>query len=74
MKNLMKNVMISYTLIRNNFMTPFYGWGSNCLRATKPLWGDSFLYTAKSPDFPGTHLIDLKKMKGSVDLGATQWF
>ena len=24
--------------------------------------------------FPGTHFIDLGRMKGWVDLGATQWF
>ena len=37
-------------------------------------------YTATSrrqlslPEIPGTHLIDLGRMTGSVDLGATQWF
>ena len=26
------------------------------------------------PEFPGTHFIDLGRMKGWVDFGATQWF
>ena len=33
-----------------------------------------FIFTTKSPGRPGTHLIDLGRVKGSVDLGATQWF
>ena len=32
------------------------------------------LFTTKFPGTPGTHLIDLRRMKGWVDLGATQWF
>ena len=39
-----------------------------------PLRGGSLLYTTKVPESPSTHLIDLGKMKGRVDLGATQWF
>ena len=34
------------------------------LKATGPLEGDSFLLTTKSPGVPGTHLINLGKMKG----------
>ena len=48
--------------------------GFNYLKATEPLRGDSFLFTIKFPDIPGTHLIDLGRMKGRVDLGATEWF
>ena len=56
-----------------NFMTPFYGWGSNASRL-EPLRGGSLLFTTKFPEIPGTHFIDLGRMKGRVDLGATQWY
>ena len=56
-----------------NFMAPFYGWGSTASRLV-PLWGGSLLFTTKFPDIPGTHFINLGRMKGWVDLGATQWF
>ena len=56
-----------------NFMAPVYGWGSTASRLM-PLWGDNLLFTAKFPDIPGTYLIDLGRMKGWVNLGATQWF
>ena len=39
-----------------------------------PLQGVSLLFTIKSPGAPGTHLIDLERIKGWVDLGTTQWF
>ena len=39
----------------------------NCLKA------DSLLFITKTSDIPGTHLIDLKKVKGWVNLGATHW-
>ena len=34
------------------------------LEATELLRGDSLLFTTKSPGGPGTHLIDLGRMKG----------
>ena len=40
----------------------------------KPPRGGSLLFTTKFPETPGTHLIDLERMKGRVDLEATQWF
>ena len=43
---------------KENFMAPFYG---------------SLLFTTKFPEIPGTHFIDLRKMKGRVGLAATQW-
>ena len=55
-----------------NFMAPFYGWSSSTLRL-EPLWGGSLLFTTKFPEIPGTHFIDLGRMKGWVNLGATQW-
>ena len=51
-------------------MASFYGWGSTASR-TEPLQGGSLLFTTKFPDIPGTHFIDLGRMKGWVDFGAT---
>ena len=48
--------------------------GFNCLKATEPLRGGSLLFTIKFPEIPVTHLIDLRRMKGWVNLVATQWF
>ena len=53
------------------FMASFDGWGSTASRL-EPLRGDSLLFTTKFPDIPGTHFTDLGRMKGWVDLGATQ--
>ena len=58
---------------KQNFMAPFYGWGSTASRL-QPLWGGSLLFTIQFPEITGTHFIDLVRMKGWVDLGATQWF
>ena len=52
---------------------PFYGWGSTASRL-KPLSGGSLLYNTKFPEIPGTSVIDLRRMKGWVDLGVTKWF
>ena len=54
-------------------MTPFYGWSSTASKL-EPLRGGSLLFTTKFPQIPGTHFIDLGRMKGWVDLGATRWF
>ena len=54
-------------------MAPFYGWDSTASRL-QPLRGDSLLFTIQFPEIPGAHFIDLRRMKGCVDLGATQWF
>ena len=53
-------------------MAPFHGWGSTASRL-EPLRGGHLLFTTKFTEIPGTHFIDLKKMKGRVDLGAIQW-
>ena len=55
---------------KQNFMAPFYGWGSTGPRL-EPLQGGSLLFTTTFPNIPGTHFIDLGKTKGWVDLGAT---
>ena len=51
------------TLKKKNFMAPFYGWGSTASRL-EPLRGGSLLFTTKFPEVPGTHFIDLGRMKG----------
>ena len=38
------------------------GWGSTASRL-EPLRGGSLLFTTKFPKIPGTHLIDLGRMK-----------
>ena len=53
---------------------PFLWVGFNCFRATEPLRGGSLLFTTMFPEIPGTHLINLRRMKDRVDLGATKWF
>ena len=55
-----------------NFMAPFYGWSSTASRL-EPLREGSLLFTTESPEIPGTPFIDLGRMKGWVDLEATQW-
>ena len=61
-------------LKKNIFYSSFLWLGFNCIKATEPLRGDSLLFTTRSPGVPGTYLIDLGRMKGWVDLGATWWF
>ena len=56
-----------------NFMAPFCGWVSTVSRL-EPLRRGILLFTTKFPEIPGTHIIDLGKMKGWVDLRVTQWF
>ena len=52
-------------------MAPFYGWGSNASRL-QPLRGGSLHFTIRFPEIPGTHFIELERMKSLVGLGATQ--
>ena len=42
---------------------PFLWMGFNCLKARVTL-RRSLLFTTKSPEIPGTHFIDLERMKG----------
>ena len=46
--------------------------GLNCLKTAKPLQGGSLLFTTKFPEILGTHLTKFGRIKGWVDLGATQ--
>ena len=48
---------------KQNFMGPFYGWGSTASRL-EPLRGGSLLFTTKFPEISGTHFTDLGRMKG----------
>ena len=44
--------------------------GFNCFKTTEPLRGENLLLTTKSPGVCGTHLSDLGRMNGSVDIEA----
>ena len=48
-------------------MAPFYGQGSTA-SMLEPLRGGSLLFTTKSPEIPGTHFIDLGRMKAESTL------
>ena len=66
---------ISYILylFKKKFVAPFYGWGSTASKL-ELLRGGSLLFTTKFPEISGTHFTNLRRMKGRVDLGVTQWF
>ena len=49
-------------LKKKKFMAPFYGWGSTASRL-QPLRGGSLLFTIQFPEIPGTHFINLRRMK-----------
>ena len=51
-------------------MAPFHGWDSTVSRL-EPLQGGTLLFT-KVPKNSWYHFIDLEKMKGSDNPGATQ--
>ena len=44
-------------------MAPFFGWGSTASRL-EPLRRGSLLFTSKFSEIPGSHFIDLGRMKG----------
>ena len=43
-------------------MAPFHRWGSTASRQ-EPLRGGSLLFTTKFSEIPGTHFINLERMK-----------
>ena len=45
-------------------MASFHGWGSIASWLVESFRGGSLLFPAKFPEIPGTHFIDLGKMKG----------
>ena len=52
----------------------FLWMGFNCLKAIDPLQGGSLLFSTQSLEVPGTHLINLRMMKGWIKLGADHGF
>ena len=46
------------------FMSPLLQMRFNYLKAAEPLQGDCLLFTTKTLGVPGTHLNNLRKMKG----------
>ena len=46
----------------------------DCLKATETLQEGILCFTINSPEISGAPSIDLGRMKGWVDLGATKWF
>ena len=60
----MANYSLKYSIINiplhSKYVSVAFLWiGSNCLKATEPLQGDSLLFT-QSPGVTGTHLIYLE--------------
>ena len=55
--------ILSYFKKKQNFMAPFYGWGSTASRLVEPPRGGSLLFTTKFSEIPGTRFIDLRRMK-----------
>ena len=53
---------------------PFFMDGVQLLPRLQALQGGSLLFTIQFPEIAGTHFIDLRRMKGWVELGATQSF
>ena len=60
--NIPNNPLIPAENVKN-FMAPFYGWGSTASRL-QPLRGGSLLFTIQFPEIPGTHFINVGRMKG----------
>ena len=56
--------------LKKTFMASFYGWGSTVSKLQSLC--DIFIF--QFPGVPGTQLINFRRMKGRVDLGATQWY
>ena len=56
-------------------MASFFGWGSAASRLLSHYEeAVYFLSVAKFSEIPGTHLINLGRIKARVNLEATQWF
>ena len=62
------NVIFRVSSSKKNFVTPFR---FNCLKSTEPLQGGIFLFLTQFREISGTNLINLGRMKGWFDLGAT---
>ena len=53
---------------KNQLYGPLLWMGFNCLKAIQPLQGGSLLFTIQFPEIPGTHFIDLGRMKAESTL------
>ena len=49
--------------LKKKIIAPFYGWDSTAPRP-EPLRGGSLLFNTMFQEIPGTHFIDLGKIKG----------
>ena len=63
-----------FYFFKKKTLWPLFMDGVQLASRLEPLWGGSLLFTTKFPEITGTHFIDLGRMKGWVDLRATQWF
>ena len=54
-------------------MAPFYGWGSP-VSGLQSHRKKTVYFLPLSLGIHSTHVIELGRVKGWVDLGATQWF
>ena len=55
-------------------MAPFYGFQLPQGYRAATRRQVTFYHFHKFPETPGTHLINLGRMKGRVNFGITQWF
>ena len=49
---------------KTNFIAAFCGWGSTASRLEPLHQGSSLVFTTKFSEIPGTHFINLRRMKG----------
>ena len=62
--DMIRLLYLKLCLKKKKLYGPFLWMGFNCLKATEPPRGDSLLFTTKFLESPGTHLIDLRRIKG----------
>ena len=68
------NLYSKLILLTLEFYGHFLWMGFNCLMARATSRRQFTFYHHWVLEIPGTHFSDLGRMKGWVDLGATQWF
>ena len=62
-KNLFSGMVSGVLVLKKKLYGAFLWMGSTASRL-EPLRGGSLLFTTKYPEVPGTHFIDLGRMKG----------
>ena len=50
-------------LLQKKLYDPLIWTGLNCLKPTEPLQGGSLLFITQFQEIPGTHLINMGRMK-----------